>query len=100
MLTKLITYLYLKYGISFFFIFSLLLYLKPVYSAAVDERWKLPQAISKGVPDGTKCHNNVQVFPTAANKEGKESQRAELQVVVTSLGNGTDGLWNGEAEPG
>ena len=83
-----------------FFILPLLLYLKPVNSATVDERGKLPQAISKGVPDGTECYHNVQVFPTAAHKEGKESQGAELHIVVTSLGDGTDGLWSGEAEQG
>lgn len=64
-------------------------YLEPVDGAAVDQRWKLAQAVSEGVPDRTKGHNDVQVLPAASHKEGKQSQRAQLQVSITGLGERT-----------
>lgn len=65
------------------------LYLEPVDSTAVDERRKLAQAISEGISDWTEGHNNVKVFFAAIHKEGEESQRTQLQILISSLGNGT-----------
>lgn len=48
-----------------------LYYLEPINSTAVNKRWKLAQAITKGVSNGTEGYNNMQVFPTACNKECK-----------------------------
>lgn len=67
-------------------------YLKPVNGTAVDKRWKLTQAISKGISDGTESHNNVKILFTACYEEGKQSQRTQLQILITSLGNGTYSL--------
>lgn len=67
----------------------LIYYLEPVNGTAVDKRWKLAQAISKGIPNGTEGHNNVQVLSTACHKECEKSQRAQLQSLIASLGNGT-----------
>lgn len=64
-------------------------YLEPVNGTAVDKRWKLAQAISKGVSNRTEGHNNVQVLSTACHEEGEQSQRTQLQILITSLGNGT-----------
>lgn len=64
-------------------------YLIPVNGTAVNKSWELAQPISKGISNRTECHNNVQVLFTACHKEGKQSQRAQLQVFITSLGNGT-----------
>lgn len=62
-------------------------YLKPVNGTAVDKGWKLAQAISKGVSNRTEGHDNVQVLSTACHEEGKQSQRTQLQILITSLGN-------------
>lgn len=67
-------------------------YLEPVNGAAVDKRWELAQAIAKGIANGTEGHHNVQVLPTALHKEGKQSQWAKLQILIASLGNGTNCL--------
>ena len=67
-------------------------YLKPVNGTAVDKRWKLAEALSKGISNRTKSHNNVQVLSTAGNEEGKERQRTQFQILITTLGNGTDSL--------
>lgn len=64
-------------------------HLEPVDGTAVDERWKLAQAIPKGVSNRTEGHNNMQVFFTAIHEEGEQSQRAKLQILISSLGNGT-----------
>lgn len=64
-------------------------YLEPVNGTAVDKRWKLAQAIPKGVSNRTEGHNDVQVLSTARHEEGKQSQRTQLQILIASLSDGT-----------
>jgi len=64
-------------------------YLIPVNGAAVNKTWKLAKSISKGISNRTEGYNNVQVLSTACHEEGKQSQGAELQILIASLGNGT-----------
>lgn len=64
-------------------------YLEPVNGTAVDKRWKLAQAIPKGVSNRTEANNNVQVLSTAWHEEGEQSQRTQFQIFITSLSNGT-----------
>ncbi len=69
--------------------FLMLMYLEPVNGAAVDKRRKLAQSISKGISNRTEGHNNVQVLSAACHEEGKQSQRAQLQILITGLGKWT-----------
>lgn len=71
-------------------------YLEPVNGTAVNKRRKLAQAISKGVSNRTEGYNNMQVLSTACHEEGKQSQRAQLQVLIPPLGNRTYCLEKGE----
>lgn len=64
-------------------------YLKPIDGTAVNKRWKLPQAVSKGISNRTEGHHNVKVLSAACHKECKKSQRTQLQILVSTLGNGT-----------
>lgn len=74
------------------------LHLEPVNGTAVNERRKLSQTVSEGVSNRTEGHNDVKVLFATIHKEGKESQRTQLHILVPSLGNGTYCLGADERE--
>lgn len=66
--------------------------LKPINGTAINKRWKLAQAISKGISNRTEGHHNVKVLSAACHKECEESQGTQLQILISTLGNRTYSL--------
>lgn len=54
--------------------------LKPVDSAAVDQRRKHSESVSKRVSDGTHTQNHVQVTANPLNKEVIHGQRTGIHL--------------------
>ena len=67
-------------------------HLEPVDGAAVDEGGELTQAVPEGVADRAEGHHNVQVLPAPSHKVCKQRQRAELQVLIAGLSDGSHSL--------
>ena len=57
-------------------------YLEPVNGTTVDEGWELSHAVTEGVPDGAEGNDDVEVLSTTVHKEGKQSQRTEVSILV------------------
>jgi len=67
------------------------MYLKPVYGAAVDKRWKLSESIAECVTNGAHGEHYVELVTTSLDEHVEQCHRRSICLLIFVLLPSTNG---------